>query len=85
MNDSELLAGILYDPISTERTFSAEYSQRLTENWSFTVEARIWMGGDDAPASLTQALTELQASIQRSKLASLSDDDYVEFGVTYYF
>lgn len=85
MNDSALLAGILYDPISSGRTFSAEYSQRLTDNWSFTAEARMWMGGDDAPASLTQALTELQSGIQRSKLASLSDDDYLELGVTYYF
>jgi hypothetical protein len=85
MNDSELLAGILYDPISSERTFSAEYSQRLTDNWSFTAEARMWMGGDDAPVSLMQALIELQTGLQRSKLASLSDDDYLELGVTYYF
>jgi len=62
-----------------------EYSLRLTDEWSLSVEGRIWAGGDEAPDTLQQALFELQNGIQRSKLASVMNDDYLEVNLTYYF
>ena len=85
VDDSELLTGLIIDPSSSEKTLGVEYSQRLTDEWSLSVEGRIWAGGDEAPDTLQQALFELQNGIQRSKLASVMNDDYLEVNLTYYF
>lgn len=85
IDDSELLAGLIIDPSSSEKTFGMEYSQRLSDSVSLAIEGRTWFGGDKAPDSLQMALMELQAGQQRDKLASLMNDDYVELNLTYYF
>lgn len=85
INDSELLAGIIVDPSSSEKTIGLEYNQRLSDSLAIAVEGRTWFGGDKAPDTMQEALLGLQAGESQDKLASLMNDDYVELSLTYYF
>lgn len=85
IDDSELLTGVIWDPTSSEKTLGVEYSQRLTEALALSFEARTWFDGDKVPASIQQALLDLQTDGAKGKLTSLMNDDYVELNLTYYF
>lgn len=85
VDDTELLAGLILDPSSSENTLGLEYSQRLSDSLALAVEGRTWFGGDKAPDSLQEALMELQTGDSRDKIASFMNDDYVEVNLTYYF
>ncbi len=79
--DTQALLGVILDTARDETVISLEASTRLSDNWSVSLESRIFQGGERI-LPLASPLVLLDGDY---KSAWLQDEDYLQLELTRYF
>lgn len=77
-DDSSLLAGITWDPVSSESVITLEAHTRLNENWGLDVEGAFFQGDDPPPG-------EYWVYGAENKLWPFYRDDFLQVELIRYF
>lgn len=84
-DSSEVLVGIIYDTKSHERMFSIEASQRIAEDITLNIEARVFSGATKLSDQLPDILDTLARPDIYGKSSYLQDEDYLQLEFVKYF
>lgn len=82
VDSSEILAGLVYDPKTSEKFYSVEMSKRLRNDLKINVEARVF----DGAAAPELNFIGLPADLSRvEKTWFVQDEDYLQLELVKYF